>query len=241
MPAELCYPENLPAAPCWENSNCTWRNGSIAHELAPEVKNDTRAQLGNEIIFLPLEEHRPAAIDLLSAAETKLEWLDRSTIAMVVEMPIFNPESGIYGLVRMRMAFDRAGTVTPTMSVTTLPSVVDSGTQVLLRFFGVILLTLLFVEEGWELVQSVHARQRFEYCTNGWTMLDWLVILLAVYLISEYNFYRVDHAAAEDNLLGDAALPATYTDISLFIEYFDKVKIPQCPPHNTPIPHPNPG
>ena len=107
---------------------------STRHALAPAVKNDTRAQLGDELIFLPFEEHRPAATALLQVAETQLDWLDRRTLALVAELPVYNPEANIYGLCRLRLNFDRAGAVNPTLAVTALPSVVDDDAgQIALR------------------------------------------------------------------------------------------------------------
>ena len=46
--------------------------------------------------------------------------------------------------------------------------------------------------------------------------MDWGIILLAVYIVSEWNFFRVDLMAAEDNLLGEEALPVKRVDVVNF-------------------------
>ena len=159
--------------------------------------------------------HVPRQVLALSAAAQAVPWLGRSSTSMVLELPLFNAEWGSYGLARFRLILDRAGRVEPVLRLTTLPRISDASEMAMLRFAAVGLLTLLFVEEGWELVISVHHAKRFKYCTSGWTVLDWAVILLGVYLFAEFSFYRVEQAAAEDNLLGDAALPASKVDIGI--------------------------
>ena len=48
--------------------------------------------------------------------------------------------------------------------------------------------------------------------------MDWGIILLAVYIVSEWNFFRVDLMAAEDNLLGEEALPVKRVDVVKIVE-----------------------
>ena len=51
-----------------------------------------------------------------------------------------------------------------------------------------------------------HRRKRMEYCTKPATIVDWLIILLAIYIVSEWNFFVFDLKESEDSLMGDEAL-----------------------------------
>jgi hypothetical protein len=62
---EACYPESLPAAACWDNKNCSYRNGTHVQQLTGErLQNTTRTRFGDELIFVPLDEQREAVCHL---------------------------------------------------------------------------------------------------------------------------------------------------------------------------------
>jgi uncharacterized membrane protein (GlpM family) len=98
--------------------------------------------------------------------------------------------------VRARVRCCRGGLVESAAFVTiaTRP-VSDEGGLAALRVCTVALLSLIFLGAGWSLVRAVHLRQRLEYCTRPWNVVDWLIILLAVYIVSEWSFFRVSQPA----------------------------------------------
>eukprot|EP01047_Picozoa_sp_COSAG01_P097301 COSAG01_NODE_27654_length_680_cov_1.024096_1_plen_104_part_10 len=56
------------------------------------------------------------------------------------------------------------------------------------------------------------------------TIVDWLIILLAIYIVSEWNFFVFDLKAAEDNLMGAKPLynppRASHDDLQFGFAFF---------------------
>lgn len=218
MEQQSCYPTGLVAASCWDFNNCSYVNmTSDLAEPADVEYSSEYTQYSDELMYIDLVESLDAARAVSKHAASE-NWIDRSTLSVTIELPVYNAELTAYALVRLNVEFKRGGAVVPSTVVTmsTRP-VVDSSELSALRGATVALLAWMFLEEGTAMVWAVLDRRRLEYCIATWTITNWGIIMLAVYIVSEWNFFRVDLMTAEDNLLGEEALPVKRVDVINFV------------------------
>ena len=160
-----CYPSGMVAASCWDHNNCTYINMTSHGEDSGFDYNIATTQYSDELIYVDLVETLPAAVALSQYAAAQ-HWIDRSTLSVHIELPVYNAELAAYALVRLVVEFKRGGEVVPSAVVTmsTRP-VVDTSSLSALRFGTVFLLAYMFLEEGSAMVFAVLNRRRLEYCT----------------------------------------------------------------------------
>ena len=215
---QSCYPAELVAASCWNFNNCSYINmTSDVAEPARVRYSSEYTQYSEELMYIDLVESLDAARAVTKHAASQ-NWIDRSTLSVTIELPVYNAELTAYALLRLNVEFKRGGAVIPSAVVTmsTRP-VVDSSELSVLRGATVALLAWMFLEEGTAMVWAVLNRRRLEYCVATWTITNWGIIMLAIYIVSEWNFFRVDLMTAEDNLLGEEALPVKRVDVINFV------------------------
>lgn len=218
MNQQSCYPTNLVAASCWDHNNCSYVNMTSDIEGPQSVEYSSEyTQYSDELMYIDLVEDLSAARAVSTHAASE-NWIDRSTLSVQIELPVYNAELTAYALVKLVVEFKRGGAVVPSTVVTmsTRP-VVESSSLSALRGCAVALLAWMFLEEGTAMVWAVLNRKRLEYCIATWTIINWGIIMLAVYIVSEWNFFRVDLMLAEDNLLGEEALPVKRVDVINFV------------------------